>query len=293
MDAAAVRTYQYLRVGILALIAVLAVSLLVEISRSTGPVCRGIAQCGSISAFFYTPVRTVFVGTLIATGFALIVLRGRPGWEDVLLNVVGILAVGVAIVPAPLQPGVVAAITDTTAPTAPTVPSEFRPAVANNVLAFGLIGLAGVAVALLLAARARELTTANVTAISLTAVVLVGYMTWHALGLESFLRAAHYVAAMPMFLIMAIIVEINARASAARPRGKGLSQRQFAKTYRVLAVTMIAVLVAAVAIFLAQQVAGWVAPAGWLFWVEAILIAQFGSFWLLQTLDYWQVGTPA
>lgn len=282
------RTYQYLRVGIVALILVLACSLAIELHEPTGPVCRGLAECGSISAFFYTPVRTVFVGGLIATGLALIVLRGRPGWEDALLNVAGMLAVGVAIVPTPLAVAVVSRV-DGTQPPTPTVPVEFQPGVANNVLAFAVVGLLGVVTAAVLAYRSRELTRANVTAITVTGLLVVGYLAWHQWWLTGFLRWAHYAAAIPMFLVMTIVVEINAR-DVPRDRTRPLlSDRQYTRAYRTIALTMVLVLVLAVVLAWAQAHQHAV-PAGWLFWVEAVLIALFSLFWILQTVDYATVG---
>lgn len=53
----------------------------------------------SISAYYYTPVRAIFVGSMIAVGLALIVYKGRSSGEDVCLNFAGMLAPVVAIAP--------------------------------------------------------------------------------------------------------------------------------------------------------------------------------------------------
>jgi len=52
----------------------------------------------SISAYWYTPVRPVFVGALVMIGVALIVIRGTPR-EDVMLTIAGACALVVAFVP--------------------------------------------------------------------------------------------------------------------------------------------------------------------------------------------------
>jgi hypothetical protein len=52
----------------------------------------------SISAYYYTPVRAIFVGSMIAVDLSLIVYKGRA-WEDVCLNFAGMLAPVVAVVP--------------------------------------------------------------------------------------------------------------------------------------------------------------------------------------------------
>lgn len=54
---------------------------------------------GSISASYYTPVRNVFVGIIVAVGGALIAYRGYSAGENRLLNLAGVLAVLVAWCP--------------------------------------------------------------------------------------------------------------------------------------------------------------------------------------------------
>ena len=54
---------------------------------------------GSISAYYYTAARNVFVATLCCLGIMLIVYKGSNDTEDVLLNLAGTLAFFVAFVP--------------------------------------------------------------------------------------------------------------------------------------------------------------------------------------------------
>ncbi|MGV9711977.1 hypothetical protein ACWDTI_15100 [Gordonia sp. NPDC003424] len=54
---------------------------------------------GSISGFYYTPARDVFVGIIVAVGVALIAYRGYSVGENWLLNVAGVLAIVVALFP--------------------------------------------------------------------------------------------------------------------------------------------------------------------------------------------------
>ena len=55
----------------------------------------------SISAYYYTPVHGVFIGALVAVGTCLICLRGNTDAEDILLNLAGMFAPVVALVPTP------------------------------------------------------------------------------------------------------------------------------------------------------------------------------------------------
>lgn len=87
-------TYRYLRFGIVAAVVMLATSVILEARNAPG----GCLQT-SISAFYYTPVRSIFVASLAVIGFSLIVIRGHSDVEDFLLNLAGMLAPVVALVP--------------------------------------------------------------------------------------------------------------------------------------------------------------------------------------------------
>ena len=91
-------TYLYLRVGLVALAVFLGASLVIELAFGDSP------WLGSISAYYYTPVRSVFVGTLSAMGVCLIAIKGRDRpREDLMLNLAGMCAPVVALVPTPLE----------------------------------------------------------------------------------------------------------------------------------------------------------------------------------------------
>ena len=87
-----IKTYRYLRIGMIGAVVFLAASIAIERSK---------VDCWqtSISAYYYTPVRAIFVGSLIAIGLSLIVYKGRSTWEDVFLNFAGMFAPVVAIAP--------------------------------------------------------------------------------------------------------------------------------------------------------------------------------------------------
>jgi hypothetical protein len=96
----AIKTWRYLRLAMIALVVGLAAAVIYEVARRGGDCVQT-----SISAYYYTPARAIFIGALIAIGACLICLRGSRDWEDILLNVAGMLAPVVALVPTP-APGV-------------------------------------------------------------------------------------------------------------------------------------------------------------------------------------------
>ena len=90
-----VYTYRYLRAAMIALLFMLVFSVGYQWWWETGRTC----VLGSISAYYYTPARTIFVGSLCALGACLIAYKGHSPAEDVLLNFSGFMAFVVAIVP--------------------------------------------------------------------------------------------------------------------------------------------------------------------------------------------------
>jgi hypothetical protein len=97
-DEFALRTYRYVRTLIVVLTVGLIAAVFVE---------RATAGCllGSISAYYYTPARGLFTGGLIGIGVCLIAIRGENDVQDGLLNVAGLFAPMVALVPMHLQVG--------------------------------------------------------------------------------------------------------------------------------------------------------------------------------------------
>jgi hypothetical protein len=87
------KTYRYLRLGIIASVLLLGISLIIEVKRVSG------CLLGSISAYYYSPVRPVFVGVMFVIGASLIAYKGRTRGEDVRLNIAGMLAPLVAVAP--------------------------------------------------------------------------------------------------------------------------------------------------------------------------------------------------
>ena len=60
---------------------------------------EGILSNESVSAYYYTSMRDVFVGILAATGVFLFCYRG-PDWQDnILTNIAGLCAIGIGLFP--------------------------------------------------------------------------------------------------------------------------------------------------------------------------------------------------
>ncbi len=270
---AAVKTYNYLRIALAALVLLLFVSVVLEVRAA------GCLQ-PSISAYFYTPVGAVLVGVLVAVGVSLIALKGNTDAEDVLMNLAGMLAPGVAFIPTQ-DAG--------TCRSAALATSDIPSTVANAMPALFVTGAVVGVVALVIARREGTLSALSPWArggLLLTVLVLGAGVVWFVVDRESFLRRGHGAAAVPMFLAIVAVVWFNARDVQQSIRQGTLPPRRnrYVAVYRMIAVGMLVTLVATVVINIATR------STSLVFWVEVVLILLFALFWVVQTVELWNQG---
>jgi hypothetical protein len=256
----AAKSYFYVRIGLVSAAVLLAVSVGVEIWQVTrGP--DGFCLQTSISAYYYTPVRAVFVGSLLMVSLALIAIQGDK-FEDLFLTLAGMMAPVVALVPTPSEGHQCSSTTQ--APFAVE-------AVDNNVLSLLLIGWA-----LWLLAGWFLKPWKNVAPLSarvgwlVVFVFLVGYSLSFRFSREFFDGWAHNVSAIAMFVFLFFATY----RSAYRCR-----TRFYANFYWVLALMMVAVFTGV----LLGRVTGW---GHWVFTLEASEILIFAVYWLVQTIEH-------
>ncbi len=128
------RTYRYVRLGIIGAVAAIFVSLIAYGTTFGWP--------RSISALYYTPGATVFVGALFAVSLGLLALSGHSV-EQALLDLAGVVAPLIAIVPTVIGSHDVPGLTVDCPTDAPCVPQAYLPDVANGMVTFAVIGGAG------------------------------------------------------------------------------------------------------------------------------------------------------
>ncbi len=273
-DTAAITTYRYLRISMVGAVVLLAVSIAIE---------RAQVDCWqtSVSAYYYTPAKAIFVGVLMAVGLCLIVIKGSTTWEDAALNAAGMLAPIVAVVPTS-DVGTCWSQTPNPLPVNDGVPADWVVAnIDNNITALIVTGIVGLIVAAVIA----TITTRNMKAIAeigpvrmrlglLAAMAfLVGGAVVFALW-DDFDTRAHGLAAVTMFLFLAIAVGLNAWQRRDDP-----APRVYFWLYASIAFLMVA---AAAVMF----------PMGssWdhmVLVLEATEITLFAAFWLVQTKEHW------
>lgn len=276
---AAIKTYRYLRIALTALVVLLFTSIALE--------WWGADRCvlPSISAYYFTPVQAVFIGVLVTMGASLLALKGNTDGEDVLMNLAGMLAPGVAFIPT-----VASGACGSSA-----AGDGIADAVANNMPALFVTGLAVGVAALLIARREnrangenrrQSLSAQGRRGLALSAVVLGGGIVWFFADRESFLARGHDAAAIPMFLAIIAVVWLNARdVRRAMQQGSMPPDRsRYVAMYRVVAVSMLAALVATVGLSLLTG------STSLVFWVEVVLLVLFAVFWVIQTVELWDRG---
>ena len=263
----AVKSYRYLRFSIVVLVLVLLASVVIE---------RTKVACwqGSISAYYYTPVHAVFVGALVAVGVCLIAIKGNTDWEDMLLNLAGVMAPIVAFVPTSIA-------TNDCASTA-FLGGNSKANIDNNVLAFAIGGALALLLVVLLAkltnkGTIREIDHRSRYGVLFGLAILVIGVVWYIGFRDGFLKRAHGGAAVLMFFIIFVVMVINARSA----------DKAYRKLYTGTACAMAAAAVVAVV--------GKLIDSDWqhqILWLEVLELGAFAVYWAGQTFEHWDGGVP-
>src|SRR3954452_1246214 len=223
-----IKSYRYLRLSIVVILLALMAAVFIE---------RAHVDCwqGSLSSYFYTPVHSILISALVVLAVSLIAIRGCTVFEDVALNVAGVLAAIVAFVPT--------APSEHECTSTPFVGGDASAAIRNNLLALvisGFIALVGAFIGWWVLRNHRSKRTAAapkrgsrlstilgfVAAVVLFGVGTVWYFAFH----DSFIENAHGWGAVGMFLVIGVVVTSNALTT----RGS------FRAVYSVTAIAMVA-----------------------------------------------------
>lgn len=286
------RTYNYLRLSMIAVIVALFISLAFE--------WYSAKRCflTSVSAYYHTPVRAVFVGALIAIGVSMVALWSANALADVALNLAGLLAPVVAFVPAQIDTrcGIQSANVVRQPEGAPAVRDAAHEAIVNNmrtVLVVVLVGLVLVAALRNLrpwsgAATPRRRWTYLISYLVAWAVWIVGgLLFWKSDGFE---RRAHFSAAVAFFVCVIVVVSASAYERIKKDSPSDGEQNRVLHAIPKYQYVVIGFAMVTSALVLALFFRSW---DHWILLLEAILIGLFGVFWGLQTKEHWASLPPA
>lgn len=263
------RTFFSLRAGMIVMVALLIASVALQIFMTD-------QRCWltSLSAYYYTPVRSMFVGALCAIGVSLLAYQGRTDTENVLLDYSGFLAFIVAFVPTGFEKRCSAEDTDASA------------AVTNNVIPLLAAGL----VVTIWACcrwwsengRSKPDEKAKVTlfVVLVFTALLVAVGTWlffnNRQGFEDY---AHGTAAFALFGGIFFVVVVNVARKARMIQGFKVVQLAGIGYFwiaLIMLLTVSAFLVAKFGMDFEHAV----------FAVEAAMIVEFAVFWMVQTYEF-------
>ncbi|HVN11009.1 MAG TPA: hypothetical protein VMT69_02865 [Kineosporiaceae bacterium] len=302
------KTYTYLRMALVALLVALGFSVIWQTYQ------QGWTPLDSVSAYYYSPAQGIFVGSLIGLGACMIALRGVNAVEEAFLNLGGMFAAVVAVVPtsrgkdyqtaiqacresdSPLLTQQGAGRFD--CPTVRALAAATRANVENNLLALVVVG------ALSLAA-VWYFTTRNRTPGGGTHSLSFRWGFWSALALvaaagillavdlDFVIANVHFISATGLLVSIVVVAVSNAvreegtvvPGSGRRMTGPavraGMTALQPRRDHRLNVYAGLAWALVVVAVLGAiGVVVGLVS----LFWVELAVAALFVAFWLAQTL---------
>ncbi len=277
-DGDILNTYRYLRAAMIALLVMLLFAVGYQWWWETAHSCL----LGSISAYYFTPARTVFVGSLFALGTCLIAYKGHSDAEDVLLNFSGFMAFVVAMVPTQR---------DNSCPGLDYFPTDAQLAslVRNSIwsLIFVSVIAAGVRWYLRRDLAPGGMDRGGVIATVVCGVVIVLELVLFLTARASFIAASHGIAAATMVAGVIAVMVLSALKVEQRQAGRrddnGLA---FKRSYVTIAVVLGLALVLAVAASLVGAISDHLIIVA-----EVIIILCFIAYWVVQSRELWNLET--
>jgi hypothetical protein len=309
------KTYRYLRLAMVGLLLCLACAVAYQSVR------QGILL-GSVSAYYYTPAQAFFVGGLIGLGACMIALRGTTMVEDAALNLGGVFAAIVAIVPTGRNADYRAAVracreagtpllTDKASagldcPTVQALTDATRANVDNNLFALLVVGAIALLASLVVAWRdgtlkpqadrvatraKRNFLWGFGVALGLWLAILIARLA----SLQWAIDNGHWIAAVLLFACIFVVAVTNARRVKREQSGDGSQGQSSVRQSMDAAGDLIAVrrrhdqyiwIARAMLLVAAVSLALWrFTDLITLFWVEALVFSLFMVFWTVQTFE--------
>ena len=289
------KSYRYLRIAMVGLLIALAAAVFYQSSQQG-------SFLASVSAYYYTPAQAVFVGALIGLGASMIALQGLTDAEDQFLNLGGIFAIVVAIVPtgrgADFESAVRAcresggtllthqASTNLDCPGVLALQDATRANVENNMAALLIVGgltLILTVVILLKGKAAKQGTKGRwwvIGGFSAAVVLWLLGLIALAVSVDWLAGHGHYIAAGGLLLSILLVAGANAHRRQQRPTARYGLKGDILKSPRAYTWIAVAMLVVSGALIVL-----WLTNAISLFWVEILLAFMFVLFWIVQTID--------
>ncbi|WP_435746958.1 hypothetical protein [Microbacterium sp. PMB16] len=289
------KTHRHLRLSLVFVVFTLLASVVVQsVVVSWEPFTVGWQVLPSISHYFYTPMRSIFTGALIAASLALFALSGR-GPAPTLLDIAALFAPLIAIIPTGINAE--HPIGDLTCPgTDDCVPEQFLDDARLGVAVYVIVVIV-VVFTMMWVRWYKEITTPSAPLVSIiagvTAVVFAAFTFIPGLN-DAFPlnfwpvpQSLHFLATLLFFGTFAAVPILHARGKADPTETPPKPWQQI--FYRCIAGLMIADLVMLFAAFFFRNSLG---DFPLVLIGEAIALCLFAAFWWVQTLQRWNDENP-
>lgn len=267
------RTYRYLRIAISGTVVVIFVAVAVTI-----PV---VGVLPSLSHYYYSPARTIFVGAVITVSVCFFALSGR-GPERVLLDAAAMLAPLIAIVPTVISPRSVPGVDVSCVGSC--LPEAFDADVDSGVATYLIVGVLIVMLTVALIVTGQVDAGGAALSISIaSAVLLIVGITWW-LWQPVFLQWGHFLTAIAFFGCIAAVAVVTAFW----PTDRRKPPRWLQVAYVVLAVAL-ALDVLGLPVYGSERLG----DVYGVFVGEVGALLLFVAFWALQSIQYWNADDEA
>jgi hypothetical protein len=299
----ALKTHRYLRLSFV--FAVAALFLGVTIASVMGGYVKG-----SISYYYWTPARNVFVGVLIAASLAMLALNGRGGAAKIpvgkatlklpspstLLDFAAVFGPLIAIVPTDVKASEQGLTTFTCEGTEQScLPKSALPDVQNAVLTYIITLAVIVAVMLIVQRKEKRMrfalfvpVTAAITAIALFFFTFVSNDAFPYIRIGPSSLSIHYIVTFLFFAAFATVVWIRGiRDNDPEDRTPASDTQRL--WYKILAIAMAADILFLVGLAVVAQFGVEDAIPGFpeVLFGETIGLTLFAVFWAIQTAQRW------
>ncbi len=290
-------SYRYLRIAMVGLLIALAAAVFYQ-SDQQG------SFLASVSAYYYTPAQAVFVGGLIGLGASMIALQGMTDAEDMFLNLGGVFAIVVAIVPTGRGADFMTAVQacresggtllthraskTLDCPTVRALADATRANVENNMAALLIVGGLALVLAAVILFKDRTAKRGDkgrwwvLAGFFAAGLVWLGGLIALAVSVDWLAGNAHYIAAGGLFLSILLVAGANAHRHGERPSMGKVLKGDVLKSPRLYRYTWIA---GAMLVIAGVLIVLWLTNAISLFWVEILVALLFVLFWTVQTVE--------
>ncbi|MFF2372029.1 hypothetical protein [Agromyces sp. NPDC058110] len=292
----ALKTDRYLRLSLVFLIVALFVGVVLQtVVVSWEPLRFGWHVLPSISHYFYTPARLVFVSVLVAASLAMLAVSGRRR-PTVFLDIAALFAPLIAIVPTGLEkPADPAEAVGLHCVGSACVPEELLPDIRASVAAYAVMVVVIVVAMFAVRRRKRIATTPAHVIVSVVALVTAAGLAalTFAPGLsDGFpfnlwpLGEVHFAAVLLFFGAFAAVPIIYGWRPAEADETAPTPRQQL--SYRMVAWLLGADLVFLVLVFFDDTFDwGWFGAVPVVFIGESVALILFAWFWWEQTMQRW------